>query len=53
MFPEWQYQNGLPVFLEILYSVSQNTAVQKDVRIKDVRISSIQNNLFLWKVYKN
>ena len=32
MFPERQYQNGLPVYLEILYGVSGNTAVQKSVR---------------------
>ena len=31
MFPERQYQNSLPVCLEILYRVSQNTAVQKGV----------------------
>ena len=33
MFPERQYQNGLPVCLEILRSVLRNTAVQKSVRI--------------------
>ena len=33
MFPKHQYQNGLPVCLEILYKVSQNTAVQKDICI--------------------
>ena len=31
MFPERHYQNGFPIFLEILYRVSQNTAVQKHV----------------------
>ena len=29
MFPERQYQNGMPVWLKILYRVSRNTAVQK------------------------
>ena len=33
MFSERQYQNGLPVYLEILYRVLGNTAVQKRVRI--------------------
>ena len=28
-----QYQNGLPVCLETLYRVSQNTAVQNIVRV--------------------
>ena len=31
MFPERQYQNHLPV--EILNRVSQNTAVQKRIRV--------------------
>ena len=30
MFPERQYQNGLPSCLEILYGFSGNTAVQTD-----------------------
>ena len=29
MFPECQFQNGLPVFLEILCIVLQSTAIQK------------------------
>ena len=29
MFPERQFQNGLPVWLEILYRFSQNNVVQK------------------------
>ena len=33
MFPERQHQNGLPVSLEILYRVSQNTAAQRGVFI--------------------
>ena len=33
MFPEGQYQNGLPVYLEIWYRVSRNIAVQKCVCI--------------------
>ena len=33
MFTEHQYQNGLLVSLEILYRVSQNTAVEKDDRV--------------------
>ena len=33
MFPERQYQNGLPVYPEILYRISGNTAVQKSVRV--------------------
>ena len=32
MFPEHQYQNDLPVCPEILYRVSQNSAVQKGIR---------------------
>ena len=41
MFPERQYQNGLPVYLEILYRVSANTAVQKGVRIFLIVSSSL------------
>ena len=33
MFPERQYQNGKPVFLEILYRVSRNTAVKDGVSV--------------------
>ena len=33
MFPDHQYQNDLPVFLEILYRVSQNTTAQNTVPI--------------------
>ena len=33
MLPERQYQNGLPVCIEILYRVSQNSAVQKRVGV--------------------
>ena len=29
MFPERQYQNGLPVFIKILYRVLMKIAVQK------------------------
>ena len=35
MFPECQYQDGLPVYLKILYRASGNTVVQKQ---KDARI---------------
>ena len=41
MFSERQYQNGLPVCLEILYRVSQNTAVKKGVRIFVIVSSSL------------
>ena len=61
MFPERQYQNGLFVCLEIWCRVSQNTTLQKAVRVFFncqyffifKRISMIQNNSFLWKMYKN
>ena len=61
MFPERQYQNGLFVCLEIWCRVSQNTTLQKTVRVFFncqyffifKRISMIQNNSFLWKMYKN
>ena len=43
-FPERQYQKGLPVCLEILYRVSQNTAVQNGVCFFFVIVSS---SLFL------
>ena len=33
MFPERQYQNGLPFCLEILNRGSRKTALQKDVHI--------------------
>ena len=33
MFPERQYQNSFPACVKILYRVSQNTAVQKCVRV--------------------
>ena len=44
MFPECQYQNSLPICLEILYRVSQNTTVQKGVSALFVIVSS---SLFL------
>ena len=61
MFLERQYQNGLFVCLEIWCRVSQNTTLQKAVRVFFncqyffifKRISMIQNNSFLWKMYKN
>ena len=41
MFPKCQYQNGLSICLEILYRVSQNTAVQKDARVFVIISSSL------------
>ena len=41
MFPERLYQNGLSVCLEILYRVSQNTAVQEGVCIFVINGSSL------------
>ena len=43
MFPERQYQNGLPVCLEILYTVLRKTAVQKG----SVFFVIISSSLFL------
>ena len=48
MFPERQYQNSLPVCLEILYRVSQNTAVQKGVREFVIVSSSLFLNKLVW-----
>ena len=41
MFPERQYQNGLPVYLEILYRVLGNAAVQKGSAIFVIVSSSL------------
>ena len=41
MFAERQYQNGLPVWLDILYRISRNTAVQKGVRVFVIVSSSL------------